>query len=103
MSNLLLGQHLPHIGSARRVTHHGRSAAKNGNGPVAGLLHIGHNNKLQQMANMETVCGGIKAYIKSNAFTSKKLSDFILMGGLSNKASLFQSIKDICTHGLFLQ
>ena len=95
MVDLLVGHHAPHIAFAGRVPDHGGTAPQQHDGPVACPLHVGHGHQGHVMANMEAVCGGVKANVKGDLFPAQKLPQLLGMGALLQKAPFRQGIVNI--------
>ena len=84
--------HLPHIGAAGRVAHHGRAPADEDNGRMAVLLHPHHYDYLHKMPYVQAVRCRVKADVKADAFLSQKLADFFVVRGLFDKAPFLQHV-----------
>ena len=50
---------------------------KQGDGTVAGVLHVLHGHNGQEMAGCQAVCRGIKTNIEGNFFLSQKIADLV--------------------------
>ena len=82
--NFFLGQHLTHIGLAGGITNHGGTAADQRNRAMAGLLQASHNNQLQEMADMQGICCGIKANIERGLMVIQQVTYLFFVGALGN-------------------
>ena len=84
MVDLLLGQHLAHIGLASRIADHGRAAADQCNRMVAGLLQAGHNNQLQEMADVQRISRCVKTNIECSLMVIQQIADFFFVCALGD-------------------
>ena len=66
--NVLLAEHLAHLGFTGRVADAGGAAADQDDGTMAVALEVTSSHDRQQMANMHAICGGIDTYVKGFAF-----------------------------------
>ncbi len=96
--NILIGQHLTHIGTARGITYGAGTTTYQADRTMASPLHMGHDHQAQEMAYMKAVCRWIKAYIKGDLFIGQHVANFFLIGALGNIAPFLQYIKNTCTH-----
>ena len=89
VSDIVLGQHLAHIGAAGGVTDHSSAAADQGDGLVACQLQALHQGQRQKMAGSQAVSGAVKADIKSSLAVVDQVND-LLIGDLGYQTTGFQ-------------
>ena len=99
--DVLLGQHLAHIGTARRVTDHCRAAANQGNGAVAGLLQALHQGQGHKVTGSQAVRRAVKANVERGLAVVDDLLDLLLVGDLGNQAAGLQFV--INRHEFYLR
>ena len=87
--NEFRGQHLAHGILARRIANHARAAAQEGDGTMAGALHVGHGHEGDKVADVQAVRRGIEADIKRDLFFFEQLTDFVFVRQLRDKAAFF--------------
>ena len=99
MSNVLLGQHLAHIGTARGVTDHGGAAADQGDGLIASHLQALHQGQGHKMACSQAVRSTVKADIESGLAVVDEVNDLIV-GDLGHQTACLQFF--VKGHGIIL-
>jgi len=89
VGDIVLGQHLAHIGAAGGVTDHGSAAANQGDGLVASQLQTLHQGQCQKMAGGQTVGSAVKADVKGSLAIVDQVDD-LLIGDLGYQTTSFQ-------------
>ena len=89
MGDIVLGQHLAHIGAAGGVADHGSAAANQGDGLVASQLQALHQGQRQKMAGSQAVGSAVKADVKSSLAVVDQVND-LLIGDLGYQTTGFQ-------------
>ena len=85
--NGLLGHHASHIGSAGGVTDHSCATADQSDRLIACHLQTLHQAQSHEVADMQRICGGIKANVESGLAVVDHLTDLILIGHLCDQAT----------------
>ena len=99
VSNILLGQHLAHIGTARGVADHGGTAADQGNGLIASHLQALHQGQGHKMACSQAVRSAVKANVESGLAVVDEVNDLIV-GDLGHQTACLQFF--VKGHGIIL-
>ena len=99
--NVLLGQHLAHVGTAGGVANHRCAAADQGNRAVAGLLQALHEGQGHKMPGGQAVGSAVKADVEGRLAVVDQLLDLLLVRDLCNQAAGFQFV--INRHGFYLR
>ena len=86
MGDVLLGQHLAHIGAAGGVADHGGAAADEGDGLVACHLQTLHQGQGHEVAGSQTVGGAVKADVEGGLAVFDEVDDLVI-GDLSHEAA----------------
>ena len=81
----LLGHHGAHIRPAGGIADHGRAAADEGNGSVAGHLQPLHQAQCHEVTHMQGVGSGVKADIEHGLAVVDHFPDFFLVCHLGNE------------------
>ena len=89
MGDIVLGQHLAHIGAAGGVADHGSAAANQGNRLVACHLQALHQGQGHKVACGQAVGSAVKADIKSSLAVVDQVND-LLIGDLGYQTAGFQ-------------
>ena len=89
MGNIVLGQHLAHIGAAGGVTDHGSAAANQGDGLVACQLQALHQGQCHKVAGGQAICSAVKADVKGSLAVVDQVDD-LLIGDLGHQSAGFQ-------------
>ena len=98
----LKGHHAAHIALAGGVAYYGGAAAQQYYGQMPRTLHMSHGHKGNVMADMQAVCGGIKANIKGDFFLAQQLVQLLGMGTLLKETSFGQHIVYVIHGNLLL-
>ena len=85
--DILLGEHLPHIGAAGGVTDHGGAAADEGDGLVARHLQALHQGQGHEMTRRQRVRCAVKADVKGSLAVVDHFTDLFLVGDLCDQAT----------------
>ena len=83
--DVLLGEHLAHVGAAGWVADHGGAAANQGDGLVARRLEPLHQRQGHEVPRRQAVRRAVKADIKGGLPGIYHLADFVLVGDLGDK------------------
>ena len=83
--DLLLRQHLAHVGTAGGVADHGRAAAQQGYGPVARELEPAHEVQGHEVADVERVRRRVEAYIERSLARIYELPYLLLVRHLRDQ------------------
>ena len=92
VGDVLLGEHLAHVGAAAGVANHGGAAADEGNGLVSGHLQALHQRQSHKMAGSQAVRRAVKANIKGSFAVVDEFLDLLLVRDLRNEAAGFQFV-----------
>ena len=92
--DVLTGQHLAHIGSARGVADHGGAAADQGDRLVARHLQALHQRQRHEVPCRQAVRRAVKADIERRLARVDHRLDLFLVGQLGEKSSCFQFVKN---------
>ena len=84
--DVLLGEHLPHIGTAGGVADHGRAAADQGDGLVARHLQTLHQGQRHEVAGGQAVGGAVKADVEGGLAVVDHFPNLFLVGDLGNQS-----------------
>ena len=87
MLNDLFGEHLAHIGSARRVSDHCSAAADKCYGLIARHLQTLHKAKRHKVTDMKAVSRWIETDIENSLSAVYKLSYLLFVSNLRDQAS----------------
>ena len=85
--DILLGEHLPHIGTARGVADHGGAAADEGDRLVARHLQTLHQGQRHEMTCRQRVRRAVKADVERGLAVVDHLADLFLIGDLCDEAA----------------
>ena len=85
--DILLGEHLPHIGAAGGVTDHGGAAADEGDGLVARHLQALHQSQGHEMTRRQRIRRAVKADVEGGFAVVDHLTDLFLVGDLCDQAT----------------
>ena len=85
MINILLGEHLTHISTARWISNHGGAAAYQGNRTVARLLKPLHQRQRHKMSGSQAIRRTVKSNIKRGLTAIDHLSNLVLISNLGNQ------------------
>ena len=86
VGDVLLGQHLAHIGAAGGVADHGGAAADEGDGLVACHLQTLHQGQGHEVAGSQAVGGAVKADVEGGLAVVDDVDDLVI-GDLSHEAA----------------
>ena len=75
MGDVLLGQHLAHIGAAGGVTDHGSAAANLGDGLVACHLQALHQGQGHKVSCGQTIGGAVEADVEGSLAVVDEVDD----------------------------
>ena len=89
VSDIVLGQHLAHVGAAGGITDHRGAATDQSDGLVACQLQALHQGQRQKMAGGQAVSGAVKANVKGSLAVVDQVDD-LLIGNLSYQTAGFQ-------------
>ena len=89
VGNVLLGEHLAHVGTAGGVADHGGTAANQGDGAVAGHLQPLHQGQGHKMAGGQAVSGAVKADVECCLAVVDEVND-LFVGDLRHQAAGFE-------------
>ena len=89
VGNVLLGQHLAHIGTAGGVADHGGAAADEGDGLVACHLQALHQGQGHEMSGGQAVGGAVEADVEGSLAVVDEVDD-LLIGDLGHQTAGFQ-------------
>ena len=95
MGDIVLGQHLAHIGAAGGVADHGRAAADERNGPVARHLQPLHQAQRHEVAHVQAVRRGVKADIERRLSVVDQLADLLLVRDLCDQAARLEFLVNL--------
>ena len=89
VGNVLLGEHLAHVGTAGGVADHGGAAANQGDGAVAGHLQPLHQGQGHKMAGGQAVSSAVKADVECCLAVVDEVND-LFVGDLRHQAAGFE-------------
>ena len=89
------GEHLAKVALAGGVADQARAAAHQGDGAVAGALHVRHGHDRDVVADVQGVRRGVKAHVEGHLFVVQHFVEVVFVHGLRDKASLAQHVHDI--------
>ena len=75
MGDVLLGQHLAHVGAAGGIADHGGAAADQGDGLVASHLQALHQGQRHEMACGQAVGSAVEADVKGRLAVVDEVAD----------------------------
>ena len=85
--DIFLGQHLPHICTAGRISDHSSTPADEGNRFVPCHLQALHQRQRHKMSRCQTVCGAVKADIEHCFPRIDHTLDLFFVGDLGDQTS----------------
>ena len=95
MRDLLLGEHFPHIGLARRVADHTGSAAQEGDGLVARHLQALHQAQSHEVAHMKAVRRGVEADVEGRLALVDEVAHRLFVRDLRDEAAGLKFFVDL--------
>ena len=101
MSDVFLGEHLAHVGTAGRITDHGSAAADQRNGLVACHLQALHQGQGHEMASGQAVGSAVKTDIEGCFAVVDQIDDLII-GDLSHQPASLEFFVQSHNHFLLL-
>ena len=96
--DVLGGEHLAKLALAGGVADQARAAAHQGDGPVAGPLHVGHGHDGDVVADVQGVGRGVKAHVEGDGTLLHALVQVFLVDGLGDEAALLQNVQGVLRH-----
>ena len=91
-------EHLAHLGLAAGVADHGRPAADDGDGPVAGPPEMDHGHDGDEAPGVEARGRAVEADVEGDGVRAEHLADGVLVRDLGDEAARLELIVRVAVH-----
>jgi len=98
--DLVLSQHLAHLGLATGVAHHGRAASYKGDRAVSRALQVHHGHDRYQASGVQAGRCAVKADVECHGSAPQHIAHGVLVGHLGDEPAPGQRVVGVLGHSV---